>query len=305
MQNKKILITGGLGFIFSHVTEYFMQNNSVTIIDNLSDGSRPELLPIFKKNNVDVVKKDITDIDQISKMKKMQFDIIIHAAAESNVDKSIEHQKAFISSNITGTYAMLEYAKQQQKLENFIYVNTDEVYGSSENWKTEKDILNPSNPYSATKAGAGHLCWAYHNTYGLPIKEIRMCNIIGQRQATTKLLPRLIDRIKNNEPMPLYDGGEQTREYMDVRDVSPLIKKVIEHPDRKIFNLTFNQELSIKQVVQQVEAILNKKANLIDKIRLGHDKRYRMTPNTIMFNDVSHKLYFIKINETIKWVLSQ
>jgi len=320
MKTKKILITGGLGFIFSHVTEYFAaQGHKVTVIDNISAGSHPELEIEWKNSDITLIKSDINQFE-------LQWlahgnpnldchhsateadnpdgpDIIIHAAAESDVDKSIHDPQAFLHSNVQGTLAMLEFARRW-KCKQFLYINTDEVYGPRNEYCTSDSVLNPANPYSAAKAAAGHMCWAWANTYGLNMQEVRMCNVIGQRQATTKLLPRLIYRIQNNETMPIYDGGTNTREYMDVRDVAPLLELVLEHGGNSIFNLTHNQELSILGVLEAVERALGKKATVIPSSRPGHDTRYRMAPHGIMFNEVGHHRKCYDIHDTISWMIS-
>lgn len=296
--NKNILITGGLGFIFSYVTEYLSMNNKVTVIDNISDGSHPELLK--KWNNVNFIEDDINNIQKYA----INCDIIIHAAAESNVDKSIENTTPFFHSNVAGTMAMLEFARQLPSLKKFIYINTDEVYGSTGHWCSPKDILNPSNPYSASKAAASMFCWAYNKTYSIPMKEIRMCNIIGARQANTKLLPRTIERIQAGMKMPIYDGGKNTREYMDVRDVPTLIERAVEESPNTIVNLTTNQELSILEVIKTVENVLGKKAILAPASRPGHDQRYRMQPDKILYNEVGQKIKSKTIKETVAWMVS-
>jgi len=320
MKSKHILITGGLGFIFSHVTEYFAsRGHKVTVIDNVSAGSHPELEEEWKDSEITLIKADINSFelqwlahgdpnldchsgDEISE-KGRGPDIIIHAAAESDVDKSIHNQKAFLHSNVNGTLAMLEFARNWG-CKQFLYINTDEVYGSRNEWCTPEMVIQPANPYSASKAAGGHMCWAYANTYGLNMQEVRMCNIIGQRQATTKLLPRLIDRIQNGEEMPIYDGGTNTREYMDVRDVAPLLERVLESEMNAIFNLTSNQEMSILEVLEAVERALDKKAKITPSSRPGHDTRYRMAPHGIMYNEVGQRVSLHKIDDTIKWMLS-
>ncbi len=310
MKNKRILITGGLGFIFSHVTEYFaQQGNTVTVLDNLSDGSHPELLEKWQDLPITFYKGDVNDILLLQKKwLGIGFDYIVHAAAESNVDKSIDNQKAFIHSNIYGTYSILEYARQfHQALQGFLYVNTDEVYGATEHWcDAKKHPINPSNPYSASKAAGGGFCWAYNNTYGLPMQEIRMCNIVGRRQATTKLLPRVIERIQKGQAIPVYDGGEQTREYMDVRDVPKLIEYVLDDGREEIVNLTFNQEHSTMQVIETVARILGKQPKLEPSSRPGHDKRYRIMPSPLLFNEVGHaKFKGYDLAQTIEWILGE
>ena len=308
MQPQRILITGGLGFIFSYVAEYFAnKGHRVTVLDNLSDGSHPELLEKWQDLQIEVTKGDVNDIQEMQKQwLGIGFDIIIHAAAESNVDKSIDNQKAFLQSNVYGTYSMLEYARQfADPLRKFLYINTDEVYGATEHWcDPHKHPTSPSNPYSASKASGGSFCWAYHNTYGIPMQEVRMCNIIGQRQATTKLLPRVLYCIQNDEPIPVYDGGSQSREYMDVRDVPPLIEAVLENRKEDIYNLTFNQEHTTMEVIAAAAKALGKKPRLMEATRPGHDQRYRMMPGKVMFNEVGHAVFQNRtLSHTIEWML--
>ena len=296
----KILITGGLGFIFSHVAEYFSKKHHVTVLDNISDGSHPNLIDEW--DDIDVYKKDISDIEWING----EYDIIIHAAAESNVDKSLNHQISFTNNNVLGTVHVLEWLKKKKlygnKCPTLIYINTDEVYGSTEHWCEPHQATKPSNPYAASKAAAGSFCWAYHKTYGIPLQEVRLCNVIGRRQATTKLLPRIIDRIRNKQKMPVYDNGEFTREYMDVRDVAPILDQVIQCGEQRIFNLTFNQEISITKMIRYVENIMGRKIKIVKSTRVGHDAHYRMVPDELILNQ---PINWHKITSTIRWMLDE
>jgi len=294
----RFLITGGLGFVFSHVAEYFAEKHHVTVLDNVSDGSHPELIEEW--DDIDVYQTNVKEIEWITG----DYDVIIHAAAESNVDKSIGHQLTFANNNVIGTVHLLEWLRKKkqnhQRCPTLIYINTDEVYGSTEHWCEPHQATNPSNPYSASKAAAASFCWAYHKTYGLPVQEVRLCNIIGRRQAQTKLLPRIIERITNKQKMPVYDNGDFTREYMDVRDVAPLIEKVIYNGEQRIFNLTFNQEISILRMIAYVEGIIGRKAKIVQSTRAGHDAHYRMVPDEIILNE---PMSIHKVTSTIRWML--
>ena len=133
-----------------------------------------------------------------------------------------------------------------------------------------------------------------------------MCNIIGKRQATTKLLPRVIERIQKGQAIPLYDGGDQTREYMDVRDVPKLIEHVIDDGREEIINLTFNREHSTMQVIDTVADILGKEPKLEPSSRPGHDNRYRMMPSPLLFNEVGHaKFKGYSLGQTIQWMIEE
>jgi dTDP-glucose 4,6-dehydratase len=299
MQKERILITGALGFIFSHVSEYLSTTYDVTIIDNCSDGSNPELLDTPEWKNINFLQYNINKIDSLDSEIRLDFDYIIHAAAESNVDKSIVGNDIFIDTNIIGTKEMLDFARKCKNLKRFIYVSTDEVYGSSEEHLTPLEAIMPANPYSASKAAGGHLTWAYNNTYELPVHEIRMCNIIGRRQANTKLIPKTIENINTEQEIPIYDGGLFTREYMDVRQVGPILKRILEfYEDPGIFNLTYNQELSIYEVIGKISTIMGKRYSTTSSNRKGHDKHYRMVPHPIMDN-----FEMIPFDETVKWML--
>lgn len=304
-----IMITGGLGFIFSHVVEYFAsKGNNVYVIDRLSEGSCRYLKGKWETvDNIYLCSIDINYIKSIHNplpVKGVDFpkkmDVVIHAAAETNVDKSIRDVSPFIHSNISGTCAVLEYVKKcQPDLKKFLYVGTDEQYGSVESKVDSNALQNPANPYAASKSSASHFCWAYHNTYGIPMKEIRMCNIIGRRQAKTKLLPKVLFCLKNKEEIPVYDGGKFTREYMDVRDVCPLIEKVLEDDKDDIYNLTINQELSINEVIKCASKVVGEKPLLKAATREGHDKHYRMIPHPIVQKIDWETCVF---EETVKWM---
>jgi len=219
----KILITGGLGFIFSHVTEKLNDDgHDITVIDGLLDGSNHQLIPEFKKKGIKVIKKTI---DLFFNSADTDYDIIIHAAAESNVDKSIKNTFPFVE-NIHSTIAILGLARLQKDLKAFYMISTDEVHGSTVKY-ADGSVTNPQNPYSASKMSCENFALAYKNTYNLPVQIIRMCNVIGKRQDDTKLIPRAIKLIRNNEPVPIYDDGTATREYIDVRNVCDFFSNLI------------------------------------------------------------------------------
>lgn len=310
IKNKNILITGGLGFIFSHVSEYFAKNNKVCVLDSMSDGYCKGLLKKWG-DNITFVAGDVIYIESFMSSFPEKLDFVIHAAAETNVDKSICQYDTFQRNNILGTIKLLEFCKFFQDVK-ILYVNTDEVYGSVDYPATPMQVLNPSNPYAASKAAAGHFCWAYKNTYGLSVKEIRMCNIIGKRQANTKLVPRVIESLREGKEIPVYDGGTNTREYMDVRDVAPLIESVLEHEKEEIFNLTYNQELSINEVIDKIGKVMGKVPKVKESTRKGHDKRYRMFSHKIMFTYDGSCILNKKWNfdhflfeETIRWMVGE
>ena len=280
---ETIIITGGLGFIGSHLSEFLnTKNYEIVVIDNLSDGSCEKLIPYFEEKGIFIVQDSVENIFKHN----LSCQHIIHLAAESNVDKSIHNPIAFMKNNIESTMAICHWAIEK-KVKNFIYFNTDEVYGSSEDYKTKESKLNPSNPYAVSKASAGHYCWAMNNTFQMPVKEIRCCNVIGPRQAETKIIPKLIQCGINDKSFSVYDNGIAKREYIDIRDLCPIVHSILQSKESDIFNITFNQEYSIMEIIKEVENVLGKKIKTFSTSRLGHDKYYRMIPDKIISN---HKM---------------
>lgn len=323
LPKSRILITGGLGFIFSYVAEWLVAHgHDVLILDACRDGSHPELIQEYQRLGMAVYQNDINEIEAAYNHDRTimdftgdgntlnrQFDYIIHAAAESNVDKSIADGSMFYASNIAGTHVMLRWARRtQRKLKQFLFINTDEVYGSRADYPTPDAKFNPSSPYAASKAAASCLANCYRVTFDLPVKEFRLCNVIGKRQATTKLIPRAISCLLNKAVFPVYDGGEATREYLDVR----LIGLIIEHfwamcgigldtrlSSRDVQHITLNQERSISQVLAELSALTNKQFIIGEGHRPGHDMCYTM--RRAGWLDVLPSIHF---TDTLRWILS-
>jgi len=294
----KILVTGGLGFIFSHVVEkLYKSGHNLTIVDAMLDGSNLQLVDKFKKMGIKIQKEKCEFLEEYD----IDYDVIIHAAAESNVDKSINEIKPFIDSNIRGTINMLDIARKQENLKKFYYISTDEVSGSTEHYVKNYNEFNPSNPYAASKAAGAHFVWSYFNTYNLPVQEIRMCNVIGKRQDDTKLIPYVINCLKNNKEICVYGDGLATREYIDVRDVVNIISHIIdEFFLEEVCAITYSQELSILEVIMRISSIIGIPAKIKTGERLGHDMHYRMNPSYTM-------KYFkrpIPFIETIEWMIN-
>lgn len=303
----KILITGGLGFIYSHVAERLCDDgHDITIIDGLLDGSNKELIPIFKEKGINILEEIILNGVQHYLNIDDDYDIFIHAAAESNVDKSIGDVMPFLG-NIDSTIGMLELAKNQKNLKCFYMISTDEVHGSTVKYADGTET-NPQNPYSASKMSCENFAMAYRNTYDVPVHIIRMCNVIGKRQDDTKLIPRAITLIENGDTVPVYGDGKATREYIDVRDVCEFFSKLIRDkfeivstyydPYKYLTLLTNNQELSIIEVLFTIGQVLDKKVEIVQSERLGHDMHYRMKSTTKTDN-------YINFVDTIKWILTK
>ena len=221
---KNVLITGGAGFIGSHVTRRFVQNYPEYHIVNLDKltyaGNLENLTDVENASNYEFVRGDITDQPFIlSLFEKYNFEGVIHLAAESHVDRSITHPLEFIETNILGTATLLNAARrlwQDASGKLFYHISTDEVYGSlgAQGLFEETTAYDPRSPYSASKASSDHLVRAYWHTYKLPVVISNCSNNYGPNQFPEKLIPLVINNIKNNKPLPIYGDGKYTRDWL-------------------------------------------------------------------------------------------
>ena len=283
----KLLVCGGAGFIGSAFIRNYLKNNpqdKITNLDILTVGSnKANLQSVEHHSNYSFIHDNICNSKIINTITK-DVDVIVNFAAESHVDRSISNPKPFIETNVVGTYTLLEAARQNDKL--FIHVSTDEIYGEAENTKsfTEEDLVQPRNPYSATKASADHLVGAYHNTYGINCIITRCTNNFGQYQFPEKLIPKTIIRASRNLKIPLYGGGSQIRSWIYVIDHVEAIESLISKgKSGQIYNITAWNEISNKTIVEKILKLLKKSTNLIETVgdRPGHDKRYSIDASKI------------------------
>jgi dTDP-glucose 4,6-dehydratase len=279
-KNPKLLITGGLGFIFSHVTEYFVAKGwEVVVIDNESAGSHPEIIDgSFKYYKMNVADKAV-----IAVIKNELPEYVIHAAAISDVDYSIKEPHKTLSENMLGNLNVFEACRELSSLKKFIYVSTDEVYGECEHPKKEDEILFPKNPYSASKAIGSLMRLAFGSTYENMIEttaETRFCNVFGPRQDTRKIMPLLKHSLKTGEPIPLHNKGTGYREYIYVKNIPSAIELILEKGNRT-YNLTLNDGLSVHDLIEKAEKVTGKKINTYPENRPGMDMKYQMDANRI------------------------
>jgi dTDP-glucose 4,6-dehydratase len=293
LNKMNILVTGGFGFIGSHFIKYILGNTHGTEIrihniDAMHLGSN--------KENLSNVENDFrlqsfeADINKISSLGK-RFptpDVIVNIAAESHVDRSISDPTPFMWSNFQGTFALLEYARKND-ISKYIQISTDEVYGEAAQGSsfTELDRLNPSNPYSASKASADLLVQAYFRTYGLNTLISRCTNNYGPNQFPEKLIPNTIIRILEGRPVFLYGNGEQIRDWIYVSDHIRAILLIMEKGRfGEIYNVSSSSPITNIQLVKEISDILGSTIGRKAKIRFtidrpGHDSRYSLDSSKI------------------------
>ncbi|MCS7300575.1 MAG: dTDP-glucose 4,6-dehydratase [Fimbriimonadales bacterium] len=280
--SKTVLITGGAGFIGSHFTEYILRqypDYRVRVLDALTYAGRRENLAAAEGNpRFEFLQGDVRDRDAVQRA--MQgVDYVVHFAAETHVDRSIVNPDAFITTDVYGTFVMLETARQVG-IERFVHVSTDEVYGSAETGRfTEQSPLQPSSPYAASKAGADLLAQAYYRTYGVPVLIVRPSNTFGPRQYPEKLIPFFTVRALNDEPLPLYGDGLQRRDWLYVGDHVRAIDIVLHQGAiGEAYNIAGGNERANIEVSRLILHTLGKPESLIQfvKDRPGHDRRYAL-----------------------------
>ncbi|NLX66710.1 MAG: dTDP-glucose 4,6-dehydratase [Bacteroidales bacterium] len=328
MAKKNILITGGAGFIGSHVVRLFVNQYPDYQIINLDKltyaGNLANLKDIESKSNYSFLKEDICDFEKMKKVfTDFKIDNVIHLAAESHVDRSITDPFSFARTNVMGTLNLLQAAKAhwqgayEGKL--FYHVSTDEVYGAlefDESLFTEETRYDPHSPYSASKASSDHFVRAYHDTYGLPTVISNCSNNYGPNQFPEKLIPLFIHNIRQNKPLPVYGKGENVRDWLYVDDHARAIDlifhkgKVGDTYNVGGFNEWTNIDL-IRVIIKTVDRLLGREEGASEKLityvtdRAGHDLRYAIDASKIK-NELGWEpsLQFEEgIEKTVKWYI--
>ena len=329
----KILVTGGAGFIGSAVIRHIIQNtnNQVLNIDKLTyAGNLESLKEIDQHSNYEFKQIDICDTEQITAaIDAFQPNAIMHLAAESHVDRSIDGPAAFIQTNIVGTYTLLEAARkywmgldaEAQQNFRFHHISTDEVYGDLEGTTdlfTETTSYAPSSPYSASKASSDHLVRAWHRTYGLPIIVTNCSNNYGPYHFPEKLIPLVILNALDAKPLPVYGNGQQIRDWLFVEDHARALYKVVtEGVVGETYNIGGHNEKQNIEVVKTICKILNELKPQVNgqtyeslitfvKDRPGHDLRYAIDATKIQ-NELGWtptETFETGIRKTVQWYLN-
>jgi len=332
---KKVLITGGAGFIAHHMIAHLIKNTdwNIVTLDRLDISGNlnrlHEILEQFsstEKKRLKIVFHDLkAEINSQIETEIGKPDIILHLAAASHVDRSIVYPMEFVQDNVVGTVNLLNFAKKNKDLEKFVYFSTDEIFGNAPQGVSYKeyDRYNSTNPYSASKAAAEEFCVAYENTYKMPIFITHTMNVFGERQHPEKYIPMVIKRVRDNEKVFVHSNPEKTkagsRHYIHALDVADGMMFILNLKNYKHkgdygnarcpkFNLVGPEEIDNLQLAEQIPKIQNKELiyELIDNhtSRPGHDLRYSLDPTLLRSLGWEPKIKLSqRIEDVVKWSL--
>jgi|TARA_R100000030_G_scaffold7757_2_gene5408 dTDP-glucose 4,6-dehydratase len=330
---KRALVTGGAGFIAHHVISQILKQTDweIVTLDRLDfSGNLNRLQDVLKdfsdedRSRVNVVFHDLkAAVNPLIASEIGKVDYILHLAAGSHVDRSIEYPMEFVLDNVVGTANILDYARSVDNLERFVYFSTDEVFGPAPagvNYE-ENDRYNSTNPYSATKAGGEELAVAYHNTYGVPVYITHTMNVFGQRQHPEKFIPMCIKRIRDGESITIHSDPTKTvpgsRHYIHAEDVADALLFLLNQDTIEEnnwggakcpkFNIVGARELNNLELAQMIALIQNKQLNyeLVDfhSQRPGHDLRYALSGEKMKMMGWEPKPIEERVSEVVQWTL--
>jgi len=307
----KILVTGGAGFIGSNYIRYALakyHDIKVVNLDLLTYAGRMENIRDFIHDpRHKFIKGDIRDRKKVQQVMKDGFNAVVNFAAETHVDRSIVEADSFITTDVYGTYTLLDTAKNCN-VEKFVQISTDEVYGSieSESFK-ESDNLQPSSPYSASKAAGDLMALAFYKTHGLPVTITRSSNNFGSHQHLEKLIPKIVIRALHDKTLPLYGDGQQVRDWLYVMDNCEAIDTVLwKGKAGEAYNIASGNEHQNIQIAKLVLQTLKKPESLISFVpdRPGHDRRYSL--DTLKIRNLGWRPKHMledALRETVEWYI--
>ncbi|AGA68980.1 dTDP-glucose 4,6-dehydratase [Desulfitobacterium dichloroeliminans LMG P-21439] len=308
---RRILVTGGAGFIGSNFIQFILQTYDDWHIVNLDAltyaGNLENLKSVERHPNYKFIKGSITDYDLLESIAQRGLDGIINFAAESHVDRSIKDPGVFVETNIMGTQRLLEIVRKY-KVGRFLQVSTDEVYGSlgDSGFFTEATPLKPNSPYAASKASADLLVRAYHETFGMDVVITRCSNNYGPYQFPEKLIPLIISNALDDKSLPVYGDGLNIRDWLHVIDhCSAIALAFLKGQSGEVYNIGGNNERANIEVVKSILSLLAKPESLINNVkdRLGHDRRYAIDASKIRTELGWQPEYCFEtgIRETVEW----
>jgi dTDP-glucose 4,6-dehydratase len=310
---RKILVTGGCGFIGSNFINYMLDtydNVFIVNIDRLDYCANVK--NVYHKERYQLVVSDLNNYSIVREiLSQYNINVIIHFAAQSHVDNYFGNSIQFTKDNVLGTHTLLECARDYGKLERFIHISTDEVYGevdSEHKGCNEKSLLNPTNPYAATKAAAEFLVRSYYHSFKLPVIITRGNNVYGPRQYPEKLIPRFITKLLNGEKCPIHGEGKTRRNFIYVDDVSKAVDSILNEGEiNEIYNIGSDDEYSVKEVLEKLKDMMNIEGG-IESIceyvedRAFNDSRYCIDSRKLVNLGWSKKISFEEgLNKTIEW----
>jgi dTDP-glucose 4,6-dehydratase len=305
----RVLVTGGAGFIGSNFVRWAHRVHPdwhITTLDKLTYAGRLEnLTEVLDSPRHTFVKGDIADAAVAGPLVR-ESNIVVHFAAETHVDRSIQSAADFITTDVIGTFVLLEAARQAPALTKFVQISTDEVYGSvPEGHSRETDELRPRNPYSASKAGADRLAYSYWATYGVPVIITRASNNYGPNQFPEKVIPLFITNLIEGLQVPLYGDGLNVRDWLHVDDHCRGIQAAIDHGvNGEVYNIGGGNEVRNLDLTHQLLGLMQKPTSMIRPVedRLGHDRRYALDTTKLRALGWTPQVAFDRgLADTVRW----
>ena len=311
LENGRYLVTGGAGFIganFVHLLFEQFPDARVTVLDKLTYAGNPRNLdPVRDRAGFRFVHGDIADEKVVGPLIAEGFDFVVNFAAETHVDRSIGDPASFVTTDVFGVYRLLE-AVRAHPVTVFVQISTDEVYGEVlEGASTEEAPLLPRNPYAASKAGGDRLAYSYWATYGVPVVVTRCSNNYGPYQYPEKLMPLFVTNAIDDQPLPVYGSGKNTRDWIHVRDHARAILTILgtEGIEGEVFNIGASTEKNVLEVADRLLHHTGKPNSLLKQVvdRLGHDRRYQVDWSKLQARTGwEPEIDFEEgVRETVKW----